>query len=119
LDDEELAMLADETTEFTVPPGHVLIERGFPGLGMFLLESGQVEVELPDGGRIELGPGEFFGELALLTDRDRTARVQALTEVTCVALARDDFARLLDTHPRISVAMLGVLADRLAGQILG
>ena len=40
--------------------------------------------------------------------------VQALTEVTCVALDRDDFARLLDTHPRLAVAMLGVLADRLA-----
>jgi CRP-like cAMP-binding protein len=81
---------------------------------MFLLESGRVEVELSGGRRVELGPGEFFGELSLLTDRDRTARVQALTEVTCVALDRDDFARLLDTHPRLAVAMLGVLADRLA-----
>lgn len=103
-------------TEFTAPAGHVLIERGFPGLGMFILESGRVAVELPDGRRVELGPGDFFGELSLLTDQERSARVHALTEVTCIALSRQDFWSLVESEPRIAAAMLPIVADRLADQ---
>jgi CRP-like cAMP-binding protein len=114
LDESALGLVSDLTTEFTVPSGHVLVEQGYPGLGMFILESGRVAVELRDGRRIELGPGDFFGELSLLTDRERTARVHALTEVTCLALSREDFGRLIDTEPRIAAAMLPVVAGRLA-----
>ncbi|MGH8913877.1 MAG: Crp/Fnr family transcriptional regulator [Acidimicrobiia bacterium] len=104
-------------TEFTAPAGHVLVERGFPGLGMFILESGRVAVELPDGRRVELGPGEFFGELSLITDRDRSARVHALSEVTCVALSREEFANLIEAQPRIAASMLPIVAGRLADLI--
>jgi CRP-like cAMP-binding protein len=103
-------------TEFSAPVGHVLVESGFPGLGMFILESGRVAVELPDGRRVELGPGEFFGELSLLTDRERSARVHALTEVTCIALSREHFWRLIEAEPRIAASMLPIVAGRLADQ---
>jgi len=110
---EALRAVADLATEVQVPPGHLLVERGQAGSGMFLLEEGTVEVDLGEGRRLELGPGEFFGELSLLTDRHRTARVHALTGVKCLAISRIDFLNLIQNEPSMSLAMLRSLAERL------
>jgi trk system potassium uptake protein TrkA len=106
--------LSERTTPFEARAGRVLVEIGQPGAGLFVVEAGEVEVERPGGRTAILGPGAFFGDVALLTDRPRTARVRAKTDVRCRALARPDFARLLQEHPSIAVAMLPVLADRLS-----
>ena len=111
LDDAALVGLAERTTGFEAPAGHVLVEVGQPGTGLFVIEAGEVEVELA-GRVVVLGAGESFGEVALLTDRPRTGRVRARTDVRC--RARADFARLLVEQPRIAVGMLPVLASRLA-----
>ncbi|MBI3647721.1 MAG: cyclic nucleotide-binding domain-containing protein [Actinobacteria bacterium] len=114
LDDDALALIASRVTEFEAGAGHVLVERGQEGAGMFVLEEGSVIVELPGGRTVEQGPGEFFGELALLGGGPRAARVRAATPVRCLAIGRTDFAALLHEEPRIAVAMLPVLARRLA-----
>jgi CRP-like cAMP-binding protein len=114
LDDDALALIGRMCTEFEADAGHVLIERGMDGAGMFILEEGSVLVEIPTGHTVQYGPGDFFGELALLGGGPRTARVRASTAVRCLAIARADFAKLLDSEPRIAVAMLPVLARRLA-----
>jgi CRP-like cAMP-binding protein len=111
---DSLEAVAALASEVTVPPGHVLVERGFPGSGMFLIEAGMVEVDLGPDRHVELGPGAFFGELSLLTERQRTARVHALTQVRCLAIGRVDFIRLLESQPGIGLAMLKTLAERLA-----
>ena len=117
LDDVALGHVAELATEFEAEAGHVLVQPGTSGAGMFVLEDGTVEVELRNH-RVELGAGEFFGELAILDDgTPRTARVRAKTDVRCLAISRSDFARLLDEQPRIAVAMLRVLARRLADEI--
>lgn len=114
LDDEGLARVAELFSEVEAPAGQVIVEHGHAGSGMFLLEEGTVAVELP-AGTIELGPGEFFGELAILADDvPRTARVRAITPIRCLVIGRPDFRRLLEEEPRIAVAMLPVLARRLA-----
>ncbi|MFN2489638.1 MAG: cyclic nucleotide-binding domain-containing protein [Actinomycetota bacterium] len=114
LSDESLSHVLDIATEFGVERGHVLVDRGQPGTGLFVLEEGRVSVELP-GRAIELGPGEFFGELALLDERAvRTARVSAATSVRCLAIRRDDFQRLLTSEPKLALKLLKVLAHRLA-----
>jgi CRP-like cAMP-binding protein len=114
LDEHALALIAATATEFDASAGHVLVERGQEGAGMFVLEEGSVIVDLPGGRTLERGTGEFFGELALLGGGPRTARVRAATEVRCLAIGRRDFAQLLESEPRIAVAMLPVLARRLA-----
>ncbi|MEX0698239.1 MAG: cyclic nucleotide-binding domain-containing protein [Acidimicrobiia bacterium] len=114
LPSETLAAIASLATPFTVRAGHVLVERGQAGSGIFLIEAGRVEVDLDGGRKIELGPGAFFGELSLLTDRHRTARVHAVTEVEGLAIGRRDFEELVETQPRLASAMLKVLAARLA-----
>jgi CRP-like cAMP-binding protein len=115
---ESLQALAQIATEVEVPAGQVMIRPYDPGLGMFVVEEGRVVVELHQGREVELGPGEFFGELALLIPEGvRAARVRAETDVRCLAIGREDFARLLDEEPRIAVAMLPVLARRLSDEI--
>ena len=107
---EDVARVASEVE---VRPGQVLVQPGQAGSGMFVVLEGAVEV----GARtrtVELGPGEFFGELALLTrDSKRTARVRAKTPVRCLAISRTDFRRLLEQHPRLAVSLLEGLAERL------
>jgi len=102
LDDGQLEKLAAATTEFDAPPGQALIERGRPGSGLFVLEQGQAIVEAPEGRR-ELGPGDVFGERALLGDDiARTARVRAETDVRCLAIARVELESLLAADPRVA-----------------
>jgi CRP-like cAMP-binding protein len=102
LDDAQLERLAAATSEFEAPAGQALIERGRVGSGMFVLEEGQAIVEAPEGTR-QLGPGDVFGERALLgEDIERTARVRAQTDVRCLAIARPELERLLAEDPRVA-----------------
>jgi CRP-like cAMP-binding protein len=117
LSDDSLEAVAEIAAEVSVPAGDVLIRPYDPGLGMYVIEDGEVVVELDDR-EVRLGAGEFFGELALLIPEGiRVARVRAVTDVRCLVIGRDDFSGLLDTEPAISVAMLPVLARRLAYEI--
>jgi CRP-like cAMP-binding protein len=102
VDSAQLDRLAAATTEFEAPAGQALIERGRPGSGMFVLEEGEAVVEAPEGTR-ELGPGDIFGERALLGDDiERTARVRARTDVRCLAIARPELEQLLAEDPRVA-----------------
>jgi CRP/FNR family transcriptional regulator len=114
LDDDALRSIAEVGTQFRAAAGYVLVERGQPGTGCFVIEEGSVRVELPSGDEVERGAGDFFGELSLLSSSPRTARVVAATDVLCIAIRRDDLERLLHDEPSIAIAMLSELANRLA-----
>ena len=115
LDDGALERIAAVATEFEATAGHVLTQPGQQGSGMFIVEEGSVVVELHNGASVTLGPGEFFGELAILAPGvSRTARVRASTPVRCLAISRLEFDRVLAEQPAIAVAMLPVLAKRIA-----
>jgi CRP-like cAMP-binding protein len=102
VDDAQLERLAAATSEFEAPAGQALIERGKPGSGMFVLEQGQAVVEAPEG-KQHIGPGDIFGERALLGDDiERTARVRAETDVRCLAISRPEIERLLAEDPRFA-----------------
>ncbi len=117
LDDVALERVAECATEVEIRQGTLLTERGQPGSGMFVIVDGRARVELP-GRKVELGPGDVVGELSLLTDDwQRSARVAAATDVRCLAIARDDFARLLENEPRIGVPLVRVVGERLRGMI--
>jgi len=113
LSDERLHRVAEAATPFEVEHGYVLAERAQPGSGMFVILDGNVEVDVPNHEPLVLGPGEFFGELSLLTDAPRVARVHAATPVRGLAIGRSVFTALLHDEPGIAVAMLPVLARRL------
>jgi CRP-like cAMP-binding protein len=113
----DLASIATLVSPFEAHPGHVLVQPGMVGSGLFLIEEGTVTLTVQDR-ELELGPGEFFGELALLDDRAvRTTRVRARTPVRGYCINRDDFIALLEAEPKIALVMLRVLAHRLVDLI--
>lgn len=101
----------------TCEAGQILALEGDAGSGMFVVLEGDVSVEWR-GGRVELGPGSFVGELTLLAPGGtRNARVRAATHVRCLAIAREDALHLVETEPTVALAMLKEVARRLANAL--
>jgi CRP/FNR family cyclic AMP-dependent transcriptional regulator len=103
----------------------VIFDEGEEGQGLFVVLSGRVKITLPanvDTVLIELGPGAFFGEVALLDQSVRTAQARAIEDTKIVALFRAEFYSLLETHSsiasRISFQLARVLAARLRQAVL-
>ncbi|MDR7482353.1 MAG: cyclic nucleotide-binding domain-containing protein [Armatimonadota bacterium] len=109
----ELESVARSMRERTYEPGAVIVKEGDPGLGFFLITRGRVEVWHHDHRIRELGPGEFFGEMALMEERPRSATVKAVERTTCLQLVRWDFRALLKENPDLAVRMLEVVVQRL------
>lgn len=114
LDESALERVARLATEFEAPKGMVLIELGQAGTGIFVIEKGAVRIELPDGRGIERGPGAFVGELSVLADTPRAARVITIEPLRALAIRRDDLLDLLEQEPAMTLSMLRELARRLA-----
>lgn len=111
--DEGLARMCRTCTDMEASAGTVLALAGDAGSGMFVILEGRVEVELRTGA-VELGPGDFFGELALFVPEERrVARVRATTDVRCVSIPREELLPLLEAEPKLAIAMLEGLARRL------
>lgn len=107
---ERLGML---TEEVDVPAGKVLIRQGEHGDDMMVIVSGEAGVDR-DGARInQLGPGDFFGEIALVAGGPRTATVTAQTPSRLLVLNRRDFHALMDEFPGVATQVLMTLAQRL------
>jgi pSer/pThr/pTyr-binding forkhead associated (FHA) protein len=98
-------------------PGTVILEEGGRDQLMFVIESGSVEIFRTDGGVAKtirtLGPGDFFGEMALLDDQPRTASARAATDCTVLALDAAALDALLRAHPEVAIRMLRTMAGRL------
>lgn len=114
LDDDALAAIARAANDVEVPAGQLLVQPGQAGTGMFFVVDGTAVVETKRG-EVELGPGQFFGELALMRpDAIRTARVRAETPLRCLALDRASFRSLVAANPEVAAALLEVALGRLA-----
>jgi CRP-like cAMP-binding protein len=108
-----LESIARSMRERTYEPGAVIVRQGDPGLGFFLITDGRVEVSHEGHTIRELGPGEFFGEMALMEERPRSATVTARDRTKCLQLVRWDFRALLKENPDLAVRMLEVVVQRL------
>jgi CRP-like cAMP-binding protein len=117
--DAGLEQIAASAGELTREPGQVIALPGDPGSGMFVIVEGNVTVEAR-GATYGLGPGDFFGELSLLSPgTERVARVRAATDVRCIGLPRDEALALIESEPTLALAMLRELARRLADVVAG
>ena len=118
LDEAGLAEVAALVVPFETEAGHILVQPGMVGQGMFLIEEGTVRLEVHNHS-VDLGPGDFVGELAILDDRAvRTTRVRTTSPVSGYCISRDAFAELLSDQPGIAVPMLKVLAHRLVDTVM-
>lgn len=118
LSESDLRQLAGTTLYQRFPRGHTIFCRGDPGDRAFIIVDGAIDliIDSPDGRELiltRLGPGEHFGEMALLDDllRSATARTAAPTEV--VVVLRSTFFEVLDRRPEISRHIIRVLVQRL------
>jgi CRP/FNR family transcriptional regulator, cyclic AMP receptor protein len=111
--DAQLQRIANGVKERKFERGAPIVSAGDPGHGFYLIVQGEAEVKR-DGRTIrKLGPGDYFGELALVRETPRTATVVAKEPTTCLALTRWDFKGILDSNPAIAIRLLETVASRI------
>ena len=85
-----------------VPAGSIICRKGEPGDQMYFIVEGRVTIATPSPTPVELGPGSFFGEMALISGEPRSATVTAATEVSLLSLYSEDFQMLSSSNPEIA-----------------
>jgi CRP/FNR family transcriptional regulator, cyclic AMP receptor protein len=126
LPDAELAALAERVRPRTYRAGTTIFHRDDPGSTLHIINHGLVKLVLasPEGREVTVGildAGDFFGELALLDGGPRSASAVALEAVETLTLDREPFIGILERHPQVATALLGILGDRLrrADELIG
>ena len=114
----DLTALAQTARQRRYAAGDVIVKEGSDAIGCFIVASGEVEVvkglDSPDQEVLAtLGPGDFFGEMAIIDDAPRSATVRAIKETECIAITRWDFMAEVRTRPDIAIQMLPVLVKRI------
>jgi CRP/FNR family cyclic AMP-dependent transcriptional regulator len=117
LDQRSLDAISNSAVEQSYEPGQEVVRQGDTGVGAFIIRSGRVEVVQERGGKSErigeLKAGDVFGEMALLDEFPRSATVRAIEPTTCLGIQRWHFRGILESHPRIALALLPVLTRRV------
>ena len=114
----ELTKVAGIMQQLEVPEGKVLIRQGEPGREFFVIAEGTADVRKGNRRVSTLGPGDFAGEIALLTNAPRTAKIRTTSTVTVLRVTSKGFAELLKTSASIQRKIQRALADRLAATAL-
>jgi MFS family permease len=110
-----LEHLAARLVPLRLEPGTVIVREGDPGDRFYLIVEGKVDVSAEGRALSQLGPGDYFGEIALIRDMPRTATVTASTAVVVHVLEREDFLAAVTGHAPSAVAAEQVVSSRLAG----
>ena len=118
MDEQEVAGIRSIMEELKFKPGQVIIREGELGDLFYVITEGHAEVLIRDanGSDVilhEAGPGDFFGELSMLTSEPRSARVRAVEHLTTLALERDEFFEFLRTHTHAAIDVMVELGGRL------
>ena len=110
LDRRELERIAASMKPRTFRAGDTVTSEGQGGVGFFVIEDGQAKVTVGGENRRTLGAGDYFGEVALLTDSPRTATIPAETDLRCYGMTSWDFKPLVETHGSIAWKLLQAMA---------
>jgi CRP/FNR family transcriptional regulator, cyclic AMP receptor protein len=113
----QLSRVADLAQEVSYGSGRMIVRTGTPGLAFYVIVEGQAKVirgRISSAkGQASLGPGDFFGEMALLDGGPRSASVVAQTPITTVRIERAPFRRMLKDEPDIALKLLEGMAVRM------
>jgi MFS family permease len=110
-----LEQLATRLVPLRVDAGSVIIREGDEGDRFYIVAEGELDVSQDGAALTSLGPGDYFGEIALLRDTSRTATVTARSAAVLYALDREDFLAAVTGHPQSAEAAETVMSARLAG----
>ncbi len=113
LDASGIASIARLLKPQIAPAHYAIVRRGEPATAMFFIMQGEVEVDVQPH-PVRLRGGQFFGEIALLKDSQRTATVTATTEVQLLALEASDFRKLMEQYPDLRERVARVAEGRMA-----
>jgi CRP-like cAMP-binding protein len=109
----DLERIAQQVREVHHPAGAAIAVRGTEGVGFLMILEGEAEVRTSDGRTRALGPGDHFGEMALLDHEGRSATVTARTDLTLAAIAEWNFKPFLIEHPEVAYRLLQTLSRRV------
>jgi CRP/FNR family cyclic AMP-dependent transcriptional regulator len=113
LDKRELEQVAGSLRERRFSAGDTVTQEGAGGAGFFIVESGEAEVTVDGQPRGMIGPGDYFGEIALLTGSDRTATIKATSDLHCYGMTPWDFRPLVESNSNIAWKLLTAMAEKL------
>ena len=106
LNEKELKVIARSFKELKYESGDIIVRKGEAGVGFYLMAEGTVEVRSDGKVLSRLGPGQFFGEMALLDGQPRSADVVALEPSKCLALTSWSFKSIVSNHPKMALKLL-------------
>jgi CRP-like cAMP-binding protein len=112
LDEKDLDQLARQMHERRFPEGAEVTTEGATGAGFFVIAEGNADVSISGQHRTTLGPGDHFGEVALIDDGVRSASITAATDLLCYGLTPWEFRPFVEDHPQVAWALLETLARR-------
>ena len=114
LSQRQLKRLARTVKVREYRPGVDVVKEGtMSGVGFFIVADGEASIYVDGSEVAKIGPGDHFGELALITESERTATVTAVTRLRCLVIAFWDFRRFAKDNPDVSWALLQHLAGLL------
>ena len=119
LNRKELKAIERILHQRTYKAGEIVFNEGDPGVGMYIIVTGHINISLGDGGKLlaVLSNGEFFGEIALLSETPRTATATAAIETQMLGFFQSDLFGLLETNPRTGNKILHRLAQMIADRL--
>ncbi len=110
---KELKAVEKELKVITHPAGHDIVVAGGSGIGFMIILDGTVTVTTAHGKKRKLGPGDSFGEMALLDHEGRSASIKADTDVTLATIPEWSFKSFLTAHPEVAYRLLVSLSQRV------
>jgi CRP/FNR family cyclic AMP-dependent transcriptional regulator len=113
LSKRDLSRIALLAEEIEVPAGRVLIRQGDPGREAFVISEGRAKATIRGKGTAKLGPGECFGEMALLHSAPRSATVTAESDMRLLVLGSREFSTLIEDVPSVGRRVMAALAERV------
>ena len=113
LDDKELEQIASSMRERRYKAGDTVTQEGSGGAGFFVVEQGEAEVDVGGQARGVVGPGDYFGEIALINESPRTATLTARTDMVCYGMTPWDFRPLVETNSTIAWKLLTAMAEKM------
>jgi CRP/FNR family transcriptional regulator, cyclic AMP receptor protein len=109
----ELERLARSFKERTFDAGSTVVGEGKTGAGFFVIENGEATVSMGGADRHKLGPGDYFGEIALIDEGARSATITADSELRCYGLTSWEFRPLVESNASMAWKLLETMAKRL------
>jgi CRP-like cAMP-binding protein len=111
--DSEVHSIEKQVKTVTHPAGHEIVVRGEGGVGFMIITDGTVSVKTVTGKTRKLGPGDSFGEMALLDHEGRSATITADTDVTMASIPEWNFKPFLREHPEVAYRLQQTMSRRV------